>query len=114
MGKELDVFCQRLIIQRNQLLKIPNSAKFSGATGNFNAHDVAYPDIKWKKFAKNFVNNNLGLNFSFPTTQIEHYDSFASLCDNLKRINTILIEMIQDGTAAEISQKWFDEDIFLT
>ena len=110
MGKELDVFCQRLIIQRNQLLKIPNSAKFSGATGNFNAHDVAYPDIKWKKFAKNFVNNNLGLNFSFPTTQIEHYDSFASLCDNLKRINTILIDFSQD-IWIYISKDYFKQKI---
>ena len=110
MGKELDVFCQRLIIQRNQLLKIPNSAKFSGATGNFNAHDVAYPDINWKKFAKNFVNNNLGLNFSFPTTQIEHYDSFASLCDNLKRINTILIDFSQD-IWIYISKDYFKQKI---
>ena len=110
MGKELNVFCQRLIIQRNQLLKIPNSAKFSGATGNFNAHDVAYPDIKWKKFAKNFVNNNLGLNFSFPTTQIEHYDSFASLCDNLKRINTILIDFSQD-IWIYISKDYFKQKI---
>jgi len=110
MGKELDVFCQRLIIQRNQLLKIPNSAKFSGATGNFNAHDVAYPDIKWKKFGKNFVNNNLGLNFSFPTTQIEHYDSFASLCDNLKRINTILIDFSQD-IWIYISKDYFKQKI---
>jgi len=110
MGKELNVFCQRLIIQRNQLLKIPNSAKFSGATGNFNAHDVAYPDIKWKKFGKNFVNNNLGLNFSFPTTQIEHYDSFASLCDNLKRINTILIDFSQD-IWIYISKDYFKQKI---
>ena len=110
MGKELNVFCQRLIIQRNQLLKIPNSAKFSGATGNFNAHDVAYPDIKWKNFAKNFVNNNLGLNFSFPTTQIEHYDSFASLCDNLKRINTILIDFSQD-IWIYISKDYFKQKI---
>ena len=110
MGKELNVFCQRLIIQRNQLLKIPNSAKFSGATGNFNAHDVAYPDIKWKKFGKNFVNNNLGLNFSFPTTQIEHYDSFACLCDNLKRINTILIDFSQD-IWIYISKDYFKQKI---
>jgi len=96
MGKELNVFNQRLIIQRESLKKIPNSAKFSGSTGNFNAHKVAYPDIDWKKFAKNFVTKNLGLNYSFPTTQIEHYDSFASLCDNIKRINTILIDLNQD------------------
>jgi len=96
MGKELDVFNQRLKIQRDQLIKIPNSAKFSGSTGNFNAHQVAYPSINWKKIGENFVTKNLGLNYSFPTTQIEHYDSFASLCDNMKRINTILIDLNQD------------------
>ena len=110
MGKELNVFCQRLIIQRDNLLKIPNSAKFSGATGNFNAHYVAYPDINWKKFAKNFVTKNLGLKFSFPTTQIEHYDSFASLCDNLKRINSILIDFSQD-IWLYISQDYFKQKI---
>ncbi|MFL2629234.1 MAG: adenylosuccinate lyase [Flavobacteriaceae bacterium] len=110
MGKELDVFNQRLIIQRDQLLKIPNSAKFSGATGNFNAHNIAYPKINWKKFAENFVNITLGLNFSFPTTQIEHYDSFASLCDNLKRINTILIDFNQD-IWLYISQDYFKQKV---
>jgi len=112
MGKELNVFCQRLIIQRDNLLKIPNSAKFSGATGNFNAHYVAYPGINWKKFAKNFVTKNLGLKFSFPTTQIEHYDSFASLCDNLKRINSILIDFCQD-IWLYISQDYFKQKINL-
>ena len=110
MGKELDVFNQRLIIQRDQLLKIPNSAKFSGATGNFNAHNVAYPKINWKKFAQNFVTKNLGLHYSFPTTQIEHYDSFASLCDNLKRINTILIDFNQD-IWLYISQDYFKQKV---
>ena len=112
MGKELNVFCQRLIIQRDHLIKIPNSAKFSGATGNFNAHYVAYPDINWKKFAKNFVTKNLGLKFSFPTTQIEHYDSFASLSDNLKRINSILIDFCQD-IWLYISQDYFKQKINL-
>ena len=112
MGKELDVFYHRLIIQRDQLLKIPDSAKFSGATGNFNAHYVAYPEINWKKFAKNFVTKNLGLKFSFPTTQIEHYDSFASLCDNLKRINSILIDLSQD-IWLYVSQDYFIQKINL-
>ena len=110
MGKELNVFNQRLVIQRDQLLKIPNSAKFSGATGNFNAHKVAYPNIDWKEFGKNFVTKNLGLNYSFPTTQIEHYDSFASLCDNMKRINTILIDFNQD-IWLYISQDYFKQKI---
>ena len=96
LGKEFDVFVQRLNIQRAMLLQIPNGAKFSGATGNFNAHKVAYPDIDWKAFGTNFVESALGLNYSFPTTQIEHYDSFAALCDNMKRINTILIDLNRD------------------
>ena len=112
MGKELDVFYHRLIIQRDQLIKIPNSAKFSGATGNFNAHYVAYPEINWKKFAENFVTKNLGLKFSYPTTQIEHYDSFASLCDNLKRINSILIDLSQD-IWLYVSQDYFIQKINL-
>jgi len=78
------------------LIQIPFGAKFSGATGNFNAHQVAYPDIDWKAFGMHFVERNLGLNFSFPTTQIEHYDSFAALCDNIKRINTIIIDLNRD------------------
>ena len=96
LGKEFDVFVQRLNIQKAMLLQIPNGAKFSGATGNFNAHKVAYPDIDWKAFGTNFVESALGLNYSFPTTQIEHYDSFAALCDNMKRINTILIDLNRD------------------
>jgi adenylosuccinate lyase len=78
------------------LIKIPFGAKFSGATGNFNAHQVAYPDIDWKAFGMQFVEKSLGLSFSFPTTQIEHYDSFAALCDNIKRINTIIIDLNRD------------------
>ena len=96
LGKEFDVFVQRLNIQKAMLLQIPNGSKFSGATGNFNAHKVAYPDIDWKAFGTNFVESALGLNYSFPTTQIEHYDSFAALCDNMKRINTILIDLNRD------------------
>ena len=96
LGKEFNVFVQRLKIQKAMLKQIPNGGKFSGATGNFNAHKVAYPDIDWKSFGTHFVESTLGLNYSFPTTQIEHYDSFAALCDNMKRINTILIDLNRD------------------
>jgi len=96
LGKEIEVFVQRISIQKAQLLQNPFGAKFSGATGNFNAHHVAYPEIDWKAFGKDFVENRLGLSYSFPTTQIEHYDSFAALCDSMKRINTILIDLNRD------------------
>jgi adenylosuccinate lyase len=96
LGKEIAVFSKRLETQKANLTQIPNAAKFSGAVGNFNAHYVAYPDIDWKKFGKKFVENRLGLDFSFPTTQIEHYDSIAALCDALKRINNILIDFNRD------------------
>ena len=96
LGKEIAVFSKRLETQKANLTQIPNAAKFSGAVGNFNAHYVAYPDIDWKKFGKKFVENRLGLDFSFPTTQIEHYDSIAALCDALKRINNILIDFSRD------------------
>jgi adenylosuccinate lyase len=81
LGKEFKVFWTRIHEQLNSLKKIPNSAKFSGAVGNFNAHKVAYPKINWKNFGLDFVENKLGLHYSYPTTQIEHYDSFASLSD---------------------------------
>ena len=96
LGKEINVFVKRINTQKNILVKQPFGAKFSGATGNFNAHHVAYPEIDWKTFGKRFVENKLGLNYSFPTTQIEHYDSFAALCDSMKRINTILIDFNRD------------------
>ena len=96
LGKEIDVFINRLEHQRKSLIEIPNAAKFGGATGNFNAHHVAYPETDWKAFGTNFVENSLGLHHSFPTTQIEHYDYFAALCDNLKRINTIIIDLDRD------------------
>ncbi|MDG1292084.1 MAG: adenylosuccinate lyase [Flavobacteriaceae bacterium] len=96
MGKEIAVFSHRLEIQKTSLMQIQNAAKFAGATGNFNAHQVAYPHINWKAFGKNFVEEKLGLDYSFPTTQIEHYDSIAALCDALKRINTILIDFNRD------------------
>jgi adenylosuccinate lyase len=96
VGKELLVFHQRLSVQISNLKFIPYSAKFGGATGNMNAHHVAYPQIDWNEFAKHFVNNILGLDRSYPTTQIEHYDNLAALFDNLKRINTILIDFSRD------------------
>lgn len=96
MGKEIAVFSHRLEIQKISLMQVENAAKFAGATGNFNAHQVAYPEINWKNFGKNFVEERLGLDYSYPTTQIEHYDSIAALCDALKRINTIFIDFNRD------------------
>lgn len=96
LGKEIEVFVKRIEIQKKMLLQIPFGAKFSGATGNFNAHHVAYPNIDWKAFGCQFVEKVLGLDYSFPTTQIEHYDTFAALCDNMKRINTIFIDLNRD------------------
>ena len=96
LGKEIYVFVERLNKQKDQLLSIPYSAKFGGATGNFNAHHVAYPNHNWVSFANSFVNNILGLNRSQTTTQIEHYDNLAALFDALKRINTILLDLDRD------------------
>ena len=96
LGKEIEVFIVRIEEQLKFITQIPNAAKFGGATGNFNAHKVAYPLIDWKAFGSNFVNKVLGLHHSFPTTQIEHYDHMASLFDGLKRINTILIDLDRD------------------
>jgi adenylosuccinate lyase len=96
LGKEIAVFSHRLEIQKASLMQIQNAAKFAGATGNFNAHHVAYSEINWKNFGKRFVEERLGLDYSFPTTQIEHYDSMAALCDALKRINTIFIDFNRD------------------
>ena len=96
LGKEIDVFVVRIEEQFNLLNDIKSAAKFGGATGNFNAHKVAYPDIDWKNFAQQFVHDKLGLYHSFPTTQIEHYDHMAALFDCLKRINTILIDLNRD------------------
>ncbi len=95
LGKEINVFVVRLKEQFNLLNDIPSAAKFGGATGNFNAHKVAYPTIDWKAFGSNFV-QSLGLHHSFPTTQIEHYDHMAALFDNLKRINTIILDLNRD------------------
>ncbi len=96
LGKEIDVFVERLKEQFNLLNDIPSAAKFGGATGNFNAHKVAYPQIDWRAFGKKFVQEKLGLQHSFPTTQIEHYDHMAALFDTLKRINTIIIDLNRD------------------
>lgn len=96
LGKEIDVFVVRLKEQFNLLNDIPSAAKFGGATGNFNAHKVAYPDVDWKAFGGRFVQEKLGLQHSFPTTQIEHYDHMAALFDCLKRINTIIIDLDRD------------------
>ena len=96
LGKEINVFVARLKEQFNLLTNVPNAAKFGGATGNFNAHKVAYPTIDWKHFGSQFVEDILGLQHSFPTTQIEHYDHMAALFDSLKRINTIIIDLDRD------------------
>ncbi|MDI1233668.1 MAG: adenylosuccinate lyase [bacterium] len=96
LGKELMVFVSRINEQIKQLNNVPFAAKFGGATGNFNAHHVAFPEIDWQQFGFNFVNNTLGLYRSFPTTQIEHYDHLAAMCDCFKRINTILIDFSRD------------------
>ena len=96
LGKEIEVFAVRLEEQFNLLNDIPSAAKFGGATGNFNAHKVAYPTIDWRAFGSQFVQERLGLQHSFPTTQIEHYDHMAALFDTLKRINTILIDLDRD------------------
>lgn len=110
LGKEVEVFTTRLEAQYLQLKQIPHSAKFGGATGNFNAHKVAYPGIDWKEFGTGFVEDILGLNHSFPTTQIEHYDNMAALFDNLKRINTILIDLNRDFWTY-ISMDYFKQKI---
>ncbi|WP_432413078.1 adenylosuccinate lyase [Rasiella sp. SM2506] len=96
LGKEIEVFVVRLEEQFDLLNNIKSAAKFGGATGNFNAHKVAYPSIDWKAFGTSFVQERLGLHHSFPTTQVEHYDHMAALFDCLKRINTIIIDLDRD------------------
>ena len=95
LGKEIEVFTIRIQAQVELLKSIPNSTKFGGATGNFNAHHLAYPNIVYE-VAKSFTEKRLGLNYSFPTTQVEHYDNMAAIFDNLSRINTILIDLNRD------------------
>jgi adenylosuccinate lyase len=109
LGKEMKVFMVRLSVQYQMLIDIMYSAKFAGATGNFNAHNVAYPKVNWIEFADNFV-ESLGLELSFPTTQIEHYDNFAAQCDALKRINTILIDFSRD-VWQYVSMNYFKQKI---
>ena len=110
LGKEIQVFIERLENQLYLLKQIPYSAKFGGATGNYNAHYIAYPSIDWKKFGDHFVNNILGLSRSQFTTQIEHYDNFAAQCDALKRINNILIDLDRD-IWSYISMNYFKQKI---
>jgi len=110
LGKELAVFVERIGKQLNLLRDIPCSAKFGGATGNFNAHAVAYPYIDWVSFSNNFVNKTLGLDRSQTTTQIEHYDNFAAIFDNFKRINTILMDLSRDMWQY-ISMEYFKQKI---
>ena len=110
LGKEIQVFISRIDGQTKYFGQIPFSAKFGGATGNFNAHKVAYPEIDWISFANNFVNEELGLQRSHPTTQIEHYDNLAALFDNMRRINTILIDLARDFWTY-ISMEYFSQKI---
>ena len=110
LGKELMVFVERLEKQVELLKQVPVSAKFGGATGNFNAHHVAYPAINWQAFGNSFVAGHLGLSRSQYTTQIEHYDNFAAQCDALKRINNILIDLDRD-VWTYISMNYFKQQI---
>jgi len=110
LGKEIMVFIERLKKQSEQLKAVPFSAKFGGATGNFNAHVVAYPNMDWTKFGNHFVNDILKLHRSQPTTQIEHYDNLAACFDAMKRINTILIDLSRDFWTY-ISMNYFKQKV---
>ena len=110
LGKEIQVFSERLEKQLSMLNSIPFSAKFGGATGNFNAHHVAFPAENWVEFANHFVNSTLGLDRSQTTTQIEHYDNLAALFDGLKRINTIILDLNRDMWTY-ISMDYFKQKI---
>jgi len=110
LGKELYVFVNRLELQTAQLHRVAYAAKFGGATGNFNAHHVAFPTIDWETFANNFVNQRLGLQRSAVTTQIEHYDNLAALFDAFRRINTILIDLCRDMWSY-VSMNYFRQKI---
>ncbi len=113
VGKELLVFVKRLDAQIEQLRNIPDSAKFGGATGNMNAHYAAYPDINWHHFANFFLRQYLGLERSYPTTQIEHYDNLAALFHAMSRINTILIDLCRDFWLY-ISMEYFRQKVVAT
>ncbi len=110
LGKEIAVFVERLKQQFDLLNDIPSAAKFGGATGNYNAHKVAFPEVDWQDFGQAFVQEKLGLHHSFPTTQIEHYDHMAALFDCLKRINTIIIDLNRD-IWTYISMDYFKQTI---
>ena len=110
LGKEIMVFVERLQEQKKQLEQITFAGKFGGATGNFNAHHVAYPEIDWIDFANNFLSNKLNITRSQTTTQIEHYDHLASLFDVLKRLNTIVIDLNKDFWTY-ISMDYFKQKI---
>ncbi|HIA36753.1 MAG TPA: adenylosuccinate lyase [Flavobacteriales bacterium] len=110
VGKEIKVYTERINVQIDLLKALKFSAKFGGATGNFNAHHVAYPHIDWVDFGNNFVNNILGLHRSQTTTQIEHYDNLAALCDNIKRINNIFIDLNRD-IWTYISMEYFGQQV---
>ncbi|WP_424494172.1 adenylosuccinate lyase [Salinimicrobium sp. GXAS 041] len=110
LGKEVAVFVERIRAQNDLLKEIPAAAKFGGATGNFNAHKVAYPSIDWKKFGTSYVEDTLELHHSFPTTQIEHYDHMAALFDGLKRINTIILDLDKD-IWSYVSMDYFKQKI---
>ena len=110
LGKEIEVFAVRLEEQLDLLNGVKSAAKFGGATGNFNAHLVAYPTIDWKAFGTQFVEESLGLYHSFPTTQIEHYDHMAALFDGLKRINNIVIDLDRD-VWTYVSMDYFKQKI---
>ena len=110
LGKEFAVFVERINQQLKLLQSIPHAAKFGGATGNFNAHLIAYPSINWKDFGSHFIEKILGLHHSFPTTQIEHYDHIAAQFDALKRINTIIMDLDRD-IWTYISMNYFGQKI---
>ncbi|MFK7970271.1 MAG: adenylosuccinate lyase [Bacteroidia bacterium] len=110
LGKEIAVFVARLQNQRNELASLPVTAKFGGATGNFNAHIIAYPEIDWEGFGEKFVNETLGLLRSRPTTQIEHYDGLARIFDCMRRINVIMTDLCQD-IWIYISQDYFKQKV---
>ncbi len=110
LGKEINVFIERLEVQLQAMKHVTYAAKFGGATGNMNAHKAAFPGIDWVTFGNDFVNKTLGLHRSQHTTQIEHYDQLAALCDNFKRINTILIDFSRDMWQY-ISMNYFKQKI---
>lgn len=110
LGKEFSVFVQRLRVQVEQIQQIPYSGKFGGATGNFNAHYLAFPEVDWHTFGHQFLREHLKISRSEPTTQIEHYDNLAALFDGLKRINTVLIDLCRD-IWTYISMNYFSQKI---